>query len=64
MIESVINYAQYLFFEYIGLIIATLGLYLVYSKKVWVDKKNIIFYLGYVLLILGTLLFIYRIIFS
>lgn len=64
MIESVTNYAQYLFFEYIGLIIATLGLYLVYSKKVWVDKKNIIFYLGYVLLILGTLLFIYRIIFS
>lgn len=64
MIESVINYTQYLFFEYIGLIIATLGLYLVYSKKVWVDKKNIIFYLGYVLLILGTLLFIYRIIFS
>lgn len=64
MIDSVINYAQYLFFEYIGLIIAIFGLYIVYSKNVWKDNKNFLFYIGYVLLILGTAMFIYRIIFS
>ena len=63
MIESVINYTQYLFFEYIGLIIAMFGLYLVYSKKFWKDNKNFLFYIGYILLVLGTVMFIYRIIF-
>lgn len=62
MIDTIINYMQYLFFEYIGLIIAILGLALVYSKKVWETKNKSLFYVGYVLLIIGTILFIGRLI--
>lgn len=63
MIDSIINYIQYFFLEYIGLALAMLGLYLVYSKAFLKNQKKYIFYIGYFLLILGTGMFIYRLIF-
>lgn len=63
MINDVNEYLSYLFYEYIGLIIAMLGLFIVYSKYVWNKNSKSLFYLGYILLIIGTILFIYRIIF-
>ena len=62
MIDNITNYLQYLFVEYIGLIIAIIGLALVYSKKVWENKNKYLFYVGYVLLIRGTIMFILRLI--
>lgn len=62
MIDNITNYLQYLFVEYIGLIIAIIGLALVYSKKVWENKNKYLFYVGYVLLIIGTIMFILRLI--
>lgn len=64
MIENTFSYLQYLFFEYIGLVIAILGLYILYNTNNWKNEKKLYFYLGYILLILGTIMFIYRIFFT
>lgn len=64
MIENSFDYIQYLFFEYIGLLIAVTGLFIIYNANTWKVGNKIFFYLGYILLIIGTIMFIYRFIFT
>lgn len=64
MIENSFEYIQYLFFEYIGLAIAVIGLFIIYNTNTWKSENKLYFYLGYILLIAGTVMFIYRFIFT